>query len=159
VPLAAAGIACLGFIPTFGGPDRPLHWAMTAGMVGFGALLWTRHRLLQRRDPSLTFLVRQPQQAARRVLTISALCTVLVCVIVGAHWHAGKPIGLLSVAMPLVGMSWLTAIGLRIGKLREAPLEGAASSDRPSRRPPKRESLTPPPQNQDKPASNRHASA
>ena len=32
MPLAAAGIICLALVPTLGGPDHPLHWAVTGSL-------------------------------------------------------------------------------------------------------------------------------
>ena len=93
------------------------------------------------------------------MLILCGLVAVLVAAIVGSRAIDGKPIAILSVAMPLAGWLWLLAIGLRIRRLREVPAESATANDRPSRRPPKRDSLTPPLSNQGKGASNRHASA
>lgn len=159
MPLAAVGIACLGLTPTFGGPDRPLHWAMTACMVGFGALLFTRHRLTSREGALEAVPAHSPRQASRALLTITALSATIVSGIVASHLHAGKPVAALSVLMPLAGLSWLGWLGLKIRQHRPSPEDSTAPTDRPSRRPPKRDSLTPPLPNQGDAASNRHASA
>jgi hypothetical protein len=159
VPLAAAGIACLGLTPTFGGPDRPLHWAMTAGMVGFGALLWGRHRLRGREGELEAIPAQSAVLASRALLAITAFCAVICCAIIGSRVYAGKSLAALSVLMPAVGLAWLGWLGWKMRQLRPAPVEAASASDRPSRRPPKRDSLTPPLSSQGDAASNRHASA
>jgi hypothetical protein len=131
---------------------------MTAGMVGFGALLWTRHRLLARDGALADPALREPRRAGQRVLIVTAIIAAIVALIIGSHWHAGKPIGLLSVAMPLVGLGWLAAIGLKLRQLPESAAEGAGQSDRASRRPPKRDSVAPPLTSPGQASSNRHAS-
>jgi len=158
VPLAAAGIACLGVIPTFGGPERPLHWAMTAGMLGFGALLWTRHRLLDRDSGFADAPIGKARLAGRSILLITAISSLIVTLIVGSYLLSGKPLAGLSVAMPLAGLSWLAAIGWKLRRLAETTAEGAGQAERPSRRPAKRDSVAPPRPSPGKSPSNGHAS-
>lgn len=158
VPLAAAGIACLGLTPTFGGPDRPLHWAMTVGMVGFGALLWGRHRLTSREGDLEPVPAESAVLAWRALSAITVFCSAICCVIIGSRVYAAKPLAALSVVMPAVGLTWLGLLGWKIRQLRLVAVESPATTDRPSKRPPKRDSLAPPLSNQGDSASNRHAS-
>jgi hypothetical protein len=141
VPLAAVGIGCLGLVPTLGGPDRPLHWAMTAGMVGFGALLWTRHRLGKREGALRPVRRTDALRAARTVVIICGVIGLLMAGIVASRWHSGGSIAWLSVAMPLATLAWISTIGLRAQRLGNGQTEGATSSERPSRRPPGLEAL------------------
>jgi hypothetical protein len=156
-PLAASGIVCLGLVPTLGGPERSLHWATTAGMVAFGVLLLTRHRL----RPPVGELERVAEPAARRagraVLVLCGIIAALMGVIVGARLRSGGSIGLLSMAMPLAGLGWLFHLGIKTHRHRAGPLpiDTAQPTDRPSRRPPswdgtpgQRPSQTPPPNRQ-----------
>ncbi|HYP87315.1 MAG TPA: hypothetical protein VEQ59_04165, partial [Polyangiaceae bacterium] len=78
--------------------------------------------------------------------------------VIGARALEGKPIAALSVAMPILGSLWLLAIARRVALVPEA-VEINAATDRPSRRPPKRDSRTSPVPNQGDSAPNRHASA
>jgi len=159
VPLAAAGIACLGITPTLGGPDRPLHWAMTAGMVGFGALLWLRPRPNRAEGPPLDVPGPSAAHASRALLVITALSAAICCGIVASRAFAGKPIAALSLLMPAIGLGWLTWLGIKMQKLSRAAPGSTAASDRPSRRPPKRDSMTPPRPNPGDTGANRHVSA
>jgi hypothetical protein len=151
VPLAAAGIACLGLVPTLGGPDRPLHWAMTAGMVGFGALLFVRHRLVKREGALRPVSAAEARHAGATVLILTGISALLVLGIVGLQWRRGGDIGLLSLAMPVVGLLWLGSLGVlsrrhrvdptadpveRSSSLRGAKLDALSTpSPRPSRPP------------------------
>jgi hypothetical protein len=135
--MASVGIACLGLVPTIGGPDQPLHWAMTAGMVGFGALLLVRHRL-RGPEPALVTIEAAPaRKAGRRVLIITGVLTLLVLAIVAARVMSGGSIAPLSLLMPAAGLLWLASLGLKALRhavtAAEAP---AGDTDRPSRRPP-----------------------
>ncbi len=132
---------------------------MTAGMVGFGALLWSRHRLTNREGalddvpaPSAVF-------ASRSLLAITAVCAMICAVIVASRFYAGKPIAALSVLMPALGLAWLAWLALKMRRFRASAVDSTTAADRPSRRPPKPDSLTPPLPNQSDAASNRHASA
>jgi hypothetical protein len=131
---------------------------MTAGMVGFGALLWTRHRLLARDSAVADAPAGKARFASRSLLLITAISTVIVAVIVGAYLRSGKPLAWLSVAMPLAGLSWLAAVGWKLRQLDETTAEGAAQADRASRRPAKRDSVAPPRPSPDKSPSDRHVS-
>ena len=134
VPLAAAGIACLGLVPTLGGPERPLHWAMTAGMVGFGMLLWARHRVQGAEAPLASVPVPVARQAGRALLFTCAVSTLLVLGIIGLQLRRGGGVSALSVALPAAGLAWLTSLAFKTLRLREAaPPMG---TDRASRRPP-----------------------
>jgi hypothetical protein len=119
-----------------GDPQRPLHWAMTGGLFGFGVLLWTRHRLGQ--GESQLQRVDEPaaRSAGRTTLVVCAIIAALVGVIVGAQLRSGGSIGLMSLGMPLVSLAWLASLGLKAWRHREPAPEPAAVSDRPSRRPP-----------------------
>lgn len=145
MPLASVGIICLGLVPTLGGPDLPLHWAMTAGITGFGALLLVRYRL-QRREAALASV---SQAAARRaghaLLWVSGVIALLVLVFTIKQLANGGPIAVLSLAMPVLGLGWLASLGLKALRWPADPVEQSSSAeDHPSRRPPRRERLTPP---------------
>jgi hypothetical protein len=144
-PLASAGIICLGLVPTLGGPDLPLHWAMTLGITGFGVLLAVRHRLRRAERPLA--LVPRPaaEHAGRSVLIIAAICTALVLGIIGRQLLLKGPVGPLSVAMPLAALGWLYWVGLRALRWSAETADEAQPSadDRPSRRP-SWERMTPP---------------
>ena len=135
VPLAATGIICLGLVPLLGGPAQPLHWAVAAGMVGFGGLLWTRRRLrgseaaLERVSPEAA------RRAARALFIVCGVVGVLVALIIGARLRDAAPLGLLSVTLPVLGLAWLVTLGVQASRHREPPLEPATVGDRPSRRP------------------------
>ena len=128
-------------MPTLGGPEQPLHWAVTAGMAGFGVLLWARRRLRGAEEP-LPPLSKQAARAAGRImLGLVAVLAVLVAVIVGFRLHSGQSMSALSLIMPGLGLAWLLILAVQMLALR-APLADAASSDeRPSRRPPNWEPL------------------
>lgn len=135
VPLAAAGIVCLGLIPIFGGPEQPLHWAISGGMVGFGVLLWARRRLRGAEGPLQHVAPEAARQAGRALFIVSAVVGVLVALIVGARLGTGEPIGLLSVALPSLGLAWLATLGAQAWRHRGPAPEPAPTSDRLSRRP------------------------
>jgi len=135
-PLAAVGIACLGLLPTLGAPERPLHWAVTGGLLLFVALLFARHRFGRQELPLGRVDEPAARAAGRTVLMVTVVIGAIVAVIVGARLRSGGGIGLLSLAMPAVGLGWLASLGLKAGRHREPALEPAATSDRPSRRPP-----------------------
>lgn len=132
---------------------------MTAAMVGFGGLLWTRHRLLRREAPLDAVAPAQARLAARAVFIITGFSAFVVCLIAASRLSESRPIALLSVAMPVVGLAWLFAIARRIRQVYLASRGASAQADRPSRRPPKRDSRTPPLASQSESASNRHVSA
>src|SRR5438552_3886137 len=81
--VAAAGIICLGLVPTLGGPEQPLHWAVTAGMAGFGVLLWARRRLRGAEAPLPQISKQAARTAGRIVLAVVGVIAVLVGVIIG----------------------------------------------------------------------------
>jgi threonine/homoserine/homoserine lactone efflux protein len=157
VPLAAAGIVCLGLVPTLGGPDQPQHWAVTAGMVGFGVLLWVRRRL---RGPEGA-LQRVPQKAAREAAkALTIICGVvaaLVGVIFGARLHSGGSISALSLALPAAGLCWLAVLAFQVWRYREPANDAPATGDRPSRRPSSWGSLSTP--RSSRPPPDSHVSA
>ncbi len=122
-------------MPTLGGPAQPLHWAVTAGMVGFGVLLWARRRL---RGPEAALQRVAPEAAlhAGRVLFIvCGAVGVLVALIIGARLHSGEPLSALSITLPLLGLAWLATLGIQAWYHREPRAESAPTGDRPSRRP------------------------
>jgi hypothetical protein len=132
---------------------------MTAGMVGFGALLWGRHRLTRREGALAEVAPQSATVASRAVLAVAAFCAAICFGIIASRIYAGKSIAALSVLMPAAGLGWLGWLGLKIRQLRSAAVESPAATDRPSRRPPKRDSLAPPLSSQSDGSSNRHASA
>jgi hypothetical protein len=156
VPLAAVGIACLGLVPALGGPDRPLHWAMTIGMVGFGVLLWARHRLVKvKRERALPpIATADAQHAGFALLLITAISGLLVLGIVFLQWQRGGPIGWLSLAMPFVGLLWLASLALQARRYKSADV-----AERPSLRGPKLDALGTPSQRPSRPPTDRRLSA
>jgi len=138
VPLAAVGIVCLGLVPVLGGPDRPLHWAMTAGMVGFGSLLWARRRLTGKEAPLSYVSPEAARAAGRAVLLIAAVIAALVAGIVSLRVHSGLGMSGLSLLLPALGLAWLAFLGVQILRHR-ASSDTAPSTDRPSRRPARQE--------------------
>ena len=136
MPLAATGIMCLGLVPLLGGPERPLHWAVTAGMVGFGALLWARRRLRGAEGPLPAISKPAAQAAGRSVLMVAGVITLLVGVVVGFRLHSGGELRALSLALPAAALVWLVVLGLQMLGHRGPPTEAAGTGDRPSRRPP-----------------------
>lgn len=141
VPLAAAGIICLGLVPTLGGPEQPLHWAVTAGMVGFGILLWARRWLRGAEGPLPPISKPAARAAGRILLAIVGVIAGLVGVIVGFRVHAGQGMSALSLALPGLGLAWLVTLSMQMLLHRAPPAEGAASDERPSRRPPNWDAL------------------
>lgn len=158
MPLAAAGIACLGLVPTLGGPDRPLHWAMTAGMVGFGALLFVRHFLARREGALRPVATVDAARAARALLVITAISAALVVGIVALQWRRGGDIGLLSLTMPLVGLLWLGSIVVRSRRHRVDPAADLVERSS-SLRPAKLDAVGSPSQRPSRPPTDRRISA
>jgi hypothetical protein len=158
-PLAAVGIACLGLLPTLGGPDRPLHWAMTAGMVGFGALLWARRRLTRREGALAGVPAHAARHAGRTVLLISAVSGSLVLIIILAQVRRGGSVGVLSLALPALGLTWLVSLGLKALRHRDPIADAPAPNDRPSRRPPANRDSHPSPKSGQDNAATRQVSA
>jgi hypothetical protein len=140
VPLAAAGIICLGFAPVLGGPERPPHWAMTAGMVGFGALLWARHGLRGGQGPLLAISKPAASAAGRAVLGAAAAIAVSIAFIVGFRLQSGGAISTLSLALPALGLAWVALLGVQALRHPATSVEEPAA-ERPSRRPPEWEAL------------------
>jgi hypothetical protein len=160
VPLAAAGIVCLGLVPTLGGPERPIHWIMTAGMVGFGALMWARHRLRGPKVPLLRAPNHAVHQAGRVLLVVGGTITALVGSIVGFRLQSGGSIGALSLVLPGAGLVWVAVIALQALRYREPAAEPPTTGDRPSRRPPNRDPLAKPQSTSSRPGPpDRHVSA
>ena len=141
VPLAAAGIICLGLVPTLGGPEQPLHWAVTAGMAGFGVLLWARRRLRGAEGPLSPIPKQQAHAAGRILLGVIGVIAVLVGVIIGFRVHSGEPMSALSLTLPGLGLAWLVTLSVQMLTHREPPAEGTAPEERPSRRPPNWDAL------------------
>ncbi len=135
MPLAATGIICLGLVPVIGGPEQPLHWAMTAGVVGFGALLLVR-RLL--RGPEAALRRVPPEEARHAGRTLFVVCGFvggLVALIVGARLRGGEPPAAWSVMLPVLGLAWLGTLALQVWHHREHSVVSESVGDRPSRRP------------------------
>ena len=142
VPLASAGIICLGLVPVLGGPERPLHWAVTAGMAGFGVLLWARRRLRGTEGPLAPISKPSARAAGRVLLAIAGVIAVLVGVIVGFRVHSGEAMSTVSLTLPGLGLAWLVTLSVQMLAHREPPAGGAALDERPSRRPPNWETLS-----------------
>lgn len=107
---------------------------MTAGMVGFGALLAVRH-LLGRREPPLA--VPTPQQAhgaARAIFVICALTALFVLGVVVLRLRDGGGIAALSVIMPAVTLLWLASLGVKSLRSTASPEPASAPSERSRRR-------------------------
>jgi uncharacterized membrane protein len=158
-PVASIGIVCLGLVPTLGGPNEPLHWATTAGMVAVGVLLFVRHRL-RGAEPSLARVEgAAARQAGRAVLVITAVIALLVGVIIAFQVARHGTIAPLSIVMPAVSLLWLGALGLKALRYQPPrPEHAEPEAERPSRRPPEwkqRSSSIPP----GRPSSDRHVSA
>lgn len=130
IPLAAAGIVCLGLVPVLGGPDRPLHWAMTAGMTGFGLLLLVRRRLQRREAPLAAVAAPVVRSAARAFFITVGVIALLVTLLLALRLDPRSPTTALSLALPALGLVWLGLIGLRVLRHRpplpqaEAPAKG-----------------------------------
>lgn len=135
-PLAAAGIICLGLVPVLGGPEQPLHWAVTAGMAGFGGLLWARRRLRGAEAPLAPISKQAARTAGRILLAVVGVIALLVAVIVGFRVHSGQGMSALSLAVPGLGLAWLVTLSVQMLAHREPPAEAGPSDERPSRRPP-----------------------
>lgn len=131
---------------------------MTAGMVGVGALLWTRHRFSRREGPPLAVAAADAQRAGKAVLGICAVSALLVLAIVWFQWRRGGQLGALSLAMPLAGLLWLATLGLQALKHRDAA-PAALGKDRPSWSPAKVEALPSPTQRPSQPPTDRRISA
>jgi hypothetical protein len=127
---------CLGLVPMLGDPARPLHWAVTAGMVAFGGLLGARHRLGRTTSQLGRVDETSARSAGRVTLVVCALIAAAVAVIFGARLRSGGSIGLLSLGMPFIALVWVSSLGLKAWRHREPAPEPAGLSDRPSRRPP-----------------------
>lgn len=113
-------------------------------MTGFGLLLAVRQGLRRPQPPLAALSEREALYAGGAVLWITGVIGVLVAVITVHQLAIGGPISAFSVGMPLVGLWWLGSLGLKARRLRPPPADHAASHDRPSRRPPSWERLTPP---------------
>lgn len=136
VPLASVGVILLGLVPVVGGPDNPLHWAMTAGMVGFGALLRARHSLRRAEGPLAQVPVPVARQVGRAYFITLGVIAVLATGIMATRWGLHFRVSPLSVSLPVVGLLWLGLIGLRVRRHGlPAPQVELPADDRPSRRP------------------------
>src|SRR5688572_4776336 len=144
-PLASVGIMGLGLVPTLGGPDSPLHWAMTAGMTGFGLLLALRHRLRRDQPPLALPTEAEARQAGGALLWVSGVIAAMVVAIVLNQLISGGPTSAFSVGLPLVGLWWVASLGFKARRFRSPQVDDSGTTaDRPSRRPPTWERLTPP---------------
>jgi len=127
-------------------------------MVGFGALLWARHRLSKRAAALQPVSATQARVAGRAVLIVTAVITALVVVIVVAQWRHGGALGLQSLAMPAVGLLWLASLGLQSLAAARRALREPATTERSTRRP-SREGVAQAQQRPSRPPTDRHASA
>jgi hypothetical protein len=114
---------------------------MTAGMVGFGSLLWARRRLRGPEGPLLKVPSNATRQAGRTLLLLGGVITTLVTVIVGFRVQGGGGMSAASLVLPGAGLIWLGVLGLQVLWHRDAVAESTTASDRPSRRPPPRDAL------------------
>lgn len=104
-------------------------------MVGFGVLLWTRRRLRGAEGPLQPVAPAAARHAARAVFMISGVVSLLVALIVGVRLRTGEPIGLLSIALPVLGLAWLATLGVQAWRYRAPPPGPTRAAERPSRRP------------------------
>ena len=72
---------------------------MTAGMVGFGSLLWARRRLRGPEGPLQKVPGNAAKHAGRTLLLIGGVIAVLVAVILGFRVHAGGAMSALSLLL------------------------------------------------------------
>jgi hypothetical protein len=128
---------CLGLVPLFGGPAEPLHWVMTAGMVGMGALLLARHRLRPAEAPLPAVSQEHARAAGRTVLWIAGTTGALVAGIVVLRIVAGHPVAPLSWLVPVLGLLWLVSLAVQMLR-RRGPAEEVSgpAGERMSRRAP-----------------------
>jgi hypothetical protein len=110
---------------------------MTAGMVGFGTLLLVRHRLQRREGPLRDVPAAVARQAVRAFFITLGVIALLLSGFFVLRWNPHAPLALLSLALPVTGLAWLTVIGLRVMRHAAAVAESEAPAvaDRPSRRP------------------------
>lgn len=119
---------------------------MTVGMVGFGSLLWARHRLRGADGSLLKVPELSAKRAGRTLLLIGGVVAALVAlaVTIGLRVHSGGTLSPLSLALPVAGLAWVAVLGLQVLRHRDPASESPSSGDRPSRRPPQREGLAQP---------------
>jgi hypothetical protein len=72
---------------------------------------------------------------------IVATVSLAVAVIVGFRWQSGGEISALSLVLPLLGLAWLTLLGVQVRRHREPTAEASPNTERPSRRPPQWDAL------------------
>jgi hypothetical protein len=122
-------------------------------------LLFARHRLVKREGALRPVGTAEARHAGSTVLLLTAISALLVLGIVGLQWRRGGDIGLLSVAMPLVGLVWLGSLGVLSRRHRvdaTADLLGRSSS---LRAPNKPDALSTPSQRPSRPPTDRRISA
>lgn len=112
-------------------------------MVGFGSLLWARRRLRAAEGPLVKVSPLAAKQAGRTLLLVAGVIAALVAFIVALRLHSGGALGTLSLLLPGAGLAWVTLLGLQVLWHREPETETPAA-DRPSRRPPPRDTLAKP---------------
>jgi hypothetical protein len=128
-------------------------------MTGFGLLLAVRHRLRRDQPPLAALTEVEARQAGGAVLWVSGIIAAMVVVIVLLQLIRGGPTSAFSVALPLAGLWWLASLGFKARRFRAPQVDDSVSTvDRPSRRPPTWERLTPP-DGRPPGGAGRHASA
>jgi len=120
VPLASAGIVCLGLVPLLGAREQPLHWATSGAMVCFGVLLYLRHRVRRCQQPLARVSSEAAREAGRSVLVTAAVIFAMVLIIALQRALAGNPTHPLSLLLPLFTLVWLGWLGsLALRKARQ----------------------------------------
>jgi hypothetical protein len=114
---------------------------MTAGMTGFGVLLWVRARA-SREAAAEELEAEAGARTGRIVLVIAGVLAVLVTLILAFRWRSGGSISLLSAAMPLIGLGWVAVIAARCSRVTSTSVTGSLT-DRASRRPAPPERFSP----------------
>lgn len=133
LPLAAAGVICIGLLPVLGGPAAPLHWFMTVGITGLGVLIAVRQRLQRPERPLAALRADDARRAGRSVLIIGALIAVLATGIIGLWVHAGGQPSALSLVLPALGVAWVLWLGVKILRVADVAVAPATEEALPAR--------------------------
>lgn len=123
----------LGLVPILGGPTQALHWAMTAGILGVGALLALRHRARGREAALPPLGASAARPAGRTLLVICGIVGMMIAGIIASRVRAGGELSWLSVAMPLVGLLWVVSLGLKAARVGEPAAEPSRAEEAGSR--------------------------
>jgi hypothetical protein len=79
----------------------------------------------------------QARHAGRTLFIICGVIALIVAIVFGARLHTGGPIAPLSVALPVLGLSWLVVLAVQVSRYRP-PVEAApARHQHPSKRAPR----------------------